>query len=544
MTGRLTGRRTRGALVLAVALLAAVPALASAHPLGNFTINHFAGIRVSADRIDLDVVIDRAEIPTFQERQALDTDGDGTLSGTEIETARHAACGTLAADLRLTVGGAATALRTEAAGLSFPGGAGGLSTMRLVCEYRAALPGPLASGTAVAFEDRSFAERIGWREIVIAGDGTTIAGAPSATPAESVSSRLTLYPTSLLAQPLNQRAIAVTASPGGPALATWTAPDAAPLAGGTSAGGGPGSPSTPSLVSSVPGGIGNELASIIDASDLTPAVILGSLLVAFALGAIHAISPGHGKTIMAAYLVGTRGTARHAVGLGLTVTISHTLGVMALAAVTLLAANVLPPEKLYPILGVTSGGLVIAIGGSLLLSRLRAIRTARRVAAAARDGQAAAHARDHDDDHAHEDTHGHVDGHDHPVTAMPGLHYHGGRAHSHLPPAGSSLSWRSLFALGLSGGLVPSASALILLLGSIAAGRVAYGVVLVLGFGLGMAVVLGGVGLALVRASRLIERLPRARSLGRLAGLAQVGTAALVMVLGVFLTSQALTQVL
>jgi hypothetical protein len=59
-----------------------------------------------------------------------------------------------------------------------------------------------------------------------------------------------------------------------------------------------------------------------------------------------------------------------------------------------------------------------------------------------------------------------------------------------------------------------------------------------------MAVVLGGVGLALVRASRLIERLPKARSLGRLAGLAQVGTAALVMVLGVFLTSQALTQVL
>jgi nickel/cobalt transporter (NicO) family protein len=531
----MTGRRTRGALLLAVALLAVAPALASAHPLGNFTINHFAGIRVSTDRIDVDVVIDRAEIPTFQERQALDTDGDGSVSASEIETARHAACGTLAADLRLSVGGAVAGLTAEAAGLSFLTGAGGLSTMRLVCEYRAILPVPLSIGTAVAFEDRSFAERIGWREIAIAGDGTTISGAASATPAESVSSRLTLYPTSLLAQPLNERSIAVAASPGGPSLAAWTAPDAAPLAMGASAGGGPASPSTPSLVSSVPGGIGNELASIIDASDLTPAVVLGSLLVAVALGAIHAISPGHGKTIMAAYLVGTRGTARHAVGLGLTVTISHTLGVMALAAVTLLAANVLPPEKLYPILGVTSGGLVIAIGGSLLLSRLRVIRTGRRVVA---DGR----------DHEHAEGHGHAHapdgGHHQTVAVMTGLHYHGGRAHSHLPPAGSSLSWRSLFALGLSGGLVPSASALILLLGSIAAGRVAYGVVLVLGFGLGMAVVLGGVGLALVRASRLIERLPKARSLGRLAGLAQVGTAALVMVLGVFLTSQALTQVL
>jgi len=105
-------------------------------------------------------------------------------------------------------------------------------------------------------------------------------------------------------------------------------------------------------------------------------------------------------------------------------------------------------------------------------------------------------------------------------------------------------TWRSLFTLGLAGGLVPSASALILLLGSISAGRVAYGIVLVLGFGLGMAVVLGGVGFAFVRASHLVERLPRGRSLGRLGGAVQLGTAGLVMVLGVFLTGQALTQVL
>jgi nickel/cobalt exporter len=539
----MTGRPFRAALITAVVLLAIAPAVASAHPLGNFTINHFAGIRVSSDRIDLDVVIDRAEIPTFQERQSLDTDGDGSLSATEIEAARQVACGTLAADLRLSVGGAVAVLAPGAAGLSFPAGAGGLSTMRLVCEYTSALSTPLAVGTAIAFEDRSFAERIGWREIVIAGDGTTISGTsvPGTISTAGVSARLTVYPTSLLAQPLDERALAVTASPGGPALPAWSAPDARPLTAGDASGGGTGTGTTPSLVSTVPGGIGNELASIIDASDLTPVVIVGSLLVAFALGAIHAISPGHGKTIMAAYLVGTRGTARHAVGLGLTVTISHTLGVMALAGVTLLAANVLPPEKLYPILGVTSGGLVIVIGGSLLLSRLRAIRAARGRSA---DGHADGQGHDHLDGHGH----GHAGEHEHAggqvATATPGLHYHGGRAHSHLPPAGSSLSWRSLFALGLSGGLVPSASALILLLGSIAAGRVAYGIVLVLGFGLGMAVVLGGVGLALVRASRLLERLPRARSLGRLAGTLQLGTAGLVMILGVFLTSQALTQVL
>ena len=525
-------RRVRRALLLAIALLALAPAVALAHPLGNFTINHFAAIRVGTDRISLDVVIDRAEIPTFQERQALDTDGDGALSATELETARQAACGTLAGDLRLLVGGAPVSMTAGAAGLSFPAGAGGLPTMRLVCEYRAPLASALAAGTAVAFEDRSFAERIGWREIVIAGDGVAVA--PTAAQSlEGVSARLTVYPTNLLAQPLDERATTVTVSPGGAALPAWAAPDAQPLVGSNPVGG-----TTQSLIAAVPGGIGTELASIIDARDLSPAVILGSLLVAIALGAIHAISPGHGKTIMAAYLVGTRGTARHAVGLGLTVTVSHTLGVMALAAVTLLAANVLPPERLYPVLGVASGGLVIAIGGSLLLSRLRAVRASRRAAAV----HALAHAEGHEHEHqlVHEHEHDQADG----LAGAEGVHSHGGRAHSHLPPAGTSLSWRSLFTLGLAGGLVPSASALILLLGSIAAGRVAYGIVLVVGFGIGMAVVLGGVGLALVRASRLVERLPRGRTLGRLGGAVQLGTAGLVMVLGVFLTSQALTQVL
>jgi nickel/cobalt exporter len=522
-------RRAR-ALLLAIALLALAPAIALAHPLGNFTINHFAAIRVGAESISLDVVIDRAEIPTFQERQALDTDGDGTLSATEIEAARQAACGNLAGDLRLTVGGAPVSMTAEAAGLSFPAGAGGLPTMRLVCEYGAPLATSLAAGTAVAFEDRSFAERIGWREIVIAGDGVVVAPVVGSS-LEGVSTRLTVYPTNLLAQPLDERAVSVKVSPGGAMLPTWAAPDAAPLIGASTVGG-----TTPSLIAAVPGGIGTELASIIDARDLSPAVILGSLLVAIALGAIHAISPGHGKTIMAAYLVGTRGTARHAVGLGLTVTVSHTLGVMALAAVTLLAANVLPPERLYPVLGVASGGLVIAIGGSLLLSRLRVVRASRRATAA----HALAHAEGHEHEHEHEHEHGRADRH----AGAEGAHSHGGRTHSHLPPAGTSLSWRSLFTLGLAGGLVPSASALILLLGSIAAGRVAYGIVLVVGFGIGMAVVLGGVGLALVRASHLVERLPRGRTLGRLGGAVQLGTAGLVMVLGVFLTSQALTQVL
>jgi ABC-type nickel/cobalt efflux system permease component RcnA len=275
------------------------------------------------------------------------------------------------------------------------------------------------------------------------------------------------------------------------------------------------------VLGAIPGGVGTELASIVTGGDLNPALLIGSLLVAIGLGAAHALSPGHGKTVMAAYLVGTRGTTRQALGLGLAVTVSHTLGVLALAALTLAAANILPPERLYPILGVGSGGLVVLIGASLLVRRIKDLR--------------------HEHGHAHPDGgHGHGDdGHGHG-------HDDHGHAHPHGddPGATTGVSWRSLFALGLSGGLVPSASALILLLGSIATGRVAYGLVLVVAFGAGMALVLGGVGIALVHASRLAARLPAARRLGNRWALIQAGVAAIVVVLGIVLTSQALTQVL
>jgi ABC-type nickel/cobalt efflux system permease component RcnA len=520
-----TRRRIGGGLI-AAALVLLVPAIALAHPLGNFTINHFAAIRVAPDAMSLDVVIDRAEIPAFQESQRIDLDADGTVAPAELEAERQAACGTLAADLHLTFNGRSLDLATVAAGLSMPPGAGGLTTMRLVCQYVAVPPQPIAAPASIAFADTSFAERIGWREIVVLGNGTTIsgsAGALATTPTDGlgVSDRLSAYPKDLLTQPLDMRSITFGATPGGPALAPWSAPDAQALAGA-----GPATPATPAVGSvapagAVPGGIAENLAALVDVTDLTPLAILVSLAIAFALGVFHALSPGHGKTIMAAYLVGAKGSSRQAVGLGLAVTVSHTLGVLALAGITLAASTILPPERLYPILGVASGGLVIVIGASLLWSRLRAIGLGRFLQA-----RAAGH------EHAHGDeAHGHDHDHGHP------------HPHSHAPKE-TEISWRGLLALGLSGGLVPSASALILLLGSIAAGRVAYGLVLVLGFGLGMAVVLAGIGLLIVNARRFIERRPSVAGLRRIAAPLQVVTASLVVVLGVVLTSQALTQVL
>jgi nickel/cobalt exporter len=531
--------RRRAASALAAAGLALLmPAVSLAHPLGNFTINHFAAIRVAPDRISLDVVIDRAEIPAFQEIQLLDRDGDGALSAAQLEAARIPACTQVSGQLVLTVDGRAVRPALVAAGLTTPPGAGGLSTMRLVCEYEALLAAPLRGAASLTFEDRSFGERIGWREIVVLGDGVTIAGHGSdgsADPA-GASARLTSYPTDLLAQPLDERAVAVTVAPGGPTLEPWTAPDATPIDAG------PATPAsapnvTPAGLGVVPGGVAEDLASLIDIQDLTPLAILGSLLVAFGLGVVHALSPGHGKTIMAAYLIGARGSSRQAIGLGLAVTVSHTLGVLALALITLAASSVLPPERLYPILAVVSGGLVIAIGVSLLWSRLRVVLAARRRHTAAPRFRWAPGAQPH----GHDDALGHH-GHSHDGHSNGEGHDHG---HSHAPidPAGG-ISRRGLIALGLSGGLVPSASALILLLGSIAAGRVAYGLVLVLGFGLGMAVVLAGIGLVIVRARAMVERRPSIDGLRRLTAPIQLATASVVVVLGIVLTGQALTQVL
>jgi nickel/cobalt transporter (NicO) family protein len=232
-------------------------------------------------------------------------------------------------------------------------------------------------------------------------------------------------------------------------------------------------------------------------------------LLAAGLGALHALSPGHGKTVMAAYLVGSSGTARHAVILGLVVTMSHTMGVLALALVTLLAADTLPPERLYPMLGLSSGAIVIGIGIWLLVSRWRALAAER------------AHRRDHRQGIGH--GHGHGKGREY-------------------DPSRTTLSWRALFSLGLAGGLVPSASALLLLLGAIAVGRPEYGLALVVAFGAGMAVVLSGIGILMVHAAHLIERVPRLHSLSRLAPALPWVTAVLVLAAGLYLTGQALAR--
>jgi ABC-type nickel/cobalt efflux system permease component RcnA len=193
--------------------------------------------------------------------------------------------------------------------------------------------------------------------------------------------------------------------------------------------------------------------------------------------------------------VGARGTARHALVLGLVVTASHTAGVYLLGAVTLYASRHVVPERLYPWLGAASGILIALLGVSLLYRRLVAPWLAG-------SDDAASHDHDGQDAHGalspseHADTHAHGAAH---------AHRHGHHHHHHVPDGPVSL--RALVALGVSGGIVPCPAALVVLLSAVAIGRIGLGLLLIVGFSVGLAAVLIAIGLVVVHARRLVARL-------------------------------------
>jgi nickel/cobalt exporter len=465
-------RRWRLAALLAPWLVALWATAASAHPLGNFTINHYAGLVVRPEAVTIDYVIDMAEIPAFQERSAIDSDADGTLSDSELAAYGAGRCDALRSGLSLRIDGTAPQLVVTGARATLPAGQAGLATLRLECGYRAALDGKLDERThALQFADVNYAERIGWREITARGDGARL---DTVLPSSSASARLTAYPQDRLATPLDTRAASVRFAAGGARPEGVGTPDAAPTADGKPA---------------------DPLAGLIGQGDLSLASLAAALLVAFGLGILHALSPGHGKTVMAAYLVGTRGTRKQALVLGPVVALSHTAGVLLLGAVTLTASRLVAPERLYPYLSTAAGVIVLGIGLTLLVRRLRV--------------------RSH--------------GHDH--------------AHAHLATT-ADIGWRPLVALGLSGGIVPSASALLLLLGAIHFDRIGLGMALIIAFGVGMAATLVGVGIALVGARRLAQGAASGhRIVGRGLRLMPELTAVLVFLFGVGMTAQALATI-
>ena len=474
-------------------LVLAVPALSGAHPLGNFTTNRYAALTVEPQAVRVAYVVDLAELPAYREIEVVDTDGNGTIDAAErdLYTARQSA--ELARGLELTRDGAALPLTPTTSTLELAPGAGGLVTLRLEVGYRAELPRP---GGEIAFRDHNFAGRPGWQEIVASGaDGLRLAS--STVPATDVTRALRAYPESMLQAPLRVSEAHFTIASG----AGSPAPSPAPAGARSGA-----------------ERFGDRFTALLtDPAPLGPWTILTSLLIAAILGGVHAFTPGHGKTVVGAYLVGSRGTARHALLLGLVVTATHTLGVYALGLGTLAASAWIVPERLFPWISVISGLLVVAVGAALATSRLRA---------------AAGHHRHHH----HGDDHHHDHGHDHEHHHHDHDHDHG---HAHLPPPGTPITIRSLVALGISGGLLPCPSALVVMLGAIALGRIAFGLALIVAFSVGLASVLTVIGIVMVYARGMLERLPLD---GRFARYAPVASAVVISLAGIAVVVEALAQ--
>jgi ABC-type nickel/cobalt efflux system permease component RcnA len=423
-------------LLLAFAALLVLAPAALAHPLGNFSENHIAVVALDRGSVRIHYVLDQAEIPTFQER------------GLPLTTVLARKRAEVVREVRATVDGRPLALAASTGTIVHRPGQGGLQTTRVELD----LVGHAAPHSTVRVADGTFPGRVGWKAVLAAGQADPTHG-------------LRVYPKAVLSSPSDVRAATFRVRGGAlvapRGVAVHTTSDRSGDGGFT---------------------------KLFDDAAAGHGVLVLLLLAAFGWGALHALSPGHGKAMVAAYLVGTRGTPRHAVALGATVTITHTIGVFALGLVTLALSAYVLPEQLYPWLNLVSALLVLGVGAAVLRSRRRAARA-----------------------HHHPD------------------HHH----HDHHEP----LTRKSILAMGASAGLIPCPSALVVLLGAIAQHQVALGLVLITAFSLGLAATLTGLGILVVRAAR-VPLSPRA------ATVIPALSAALIVVVGIVMTAKALPPVI
>ncbi|GAA4143672.1 nickel transporter [Streptomyces griseoincarnatus] len=505
---------TAGAALLAAATaLALVPATeASAHPLGNFTVNRYDGLVAAPGELRVHHVEDLAEIPATQAAP--------DLAGLGRDAWARERCATAARDSEVRADGRPAPLTVRAARVLVRPGQAGLDTLRVECRLTAPLP--RGRTVAVGFRAAGGDSGPGWREVTARGDRTTLAA--SDVPEESLSARLTRYPEGRLDSPPDTRTASLRVRPGGPA------------AGGTDEADAPASAILPRGADRWT----RALDDLVARRDLTVGFAALALLLAVVLGAMHALAPGHGKTLMAATAAarGGRARMRDVLPMAASVTVTHTLGVVALGLLVTAGSAAAPSVVAW--LGIASGVLVTLAGAQLVRRALRQ-RGHHTHPYPHEHEPGHEHPHDHGDpqghphphDHDHDHPHPHEHPHEHPHTAL--THTHGGRTHTH--PAAPTL--RGTILLGFAGGLVPSPSAVVVLVGAAALGHAWFGLLLVVAYGVGLALTLTAAGYAVVRAgggvSRLLARRPRWTSAPWAALVrrsAPLGSACVVLVLG------------
>lgn len=479
--------RLQRVAVLAACWLLSCPA-SFAHPMGNFSISHYAGIHIEQGFIELRYLIDLAEIPAFQEMQQNDIVARVDDPRVLAYLSRQAEV--FKKGLLLTLNGQPLPLQITSQDILFTPGAGNLPTIKFGLVYRAEVTDACTvTRCELEYRDANFSGRVGWKEVITSpGRGVTIES--SSVPSHDRSSQLSNYPTDLINSPPQDVGAKMAYLAEGPtsgmcsAIAPAKSGAAPPTAihprvtkGVTT--GNPAATSAPVTYPSAGTSPSvqlkpnqqttrrNSFTELMTTKQINFGILLLAAIVAAGLGALHALEPGHGKTIVAAYLVGSKGTARHAFLLGMIVTISHTAGVYLLGAITLYAQRYVLPDRIYPFLGVLSGILVAGMGCYLFLERFVGAEFT----------------------------------HSHEIPSAAGV-----------SPAESSqrsgaISARQLFVLGLTGGIVPCPAALVVLLSAVALHRTGFGLFLIVAFSIGLAAVLIAMGLVAVYASRMMSRL-------------------------------------
>jgi ABC-type nickel/cobalt efflux system permease component RcnA len=521
-----------------------------AHPMGNFSVNHYSRITLTGNAIEILYILDLAEIPTYQQMQQSGITAnadDPKLLGFVAEQGAQ-----LGRGLHVVLNGSPIPLQLVSKNVIFPPGAGGLPTMKLGFVYRLTYSsGSKDTAAHLAFDDGNFAGHAGWKEIIVtAPQGMLIS---TSAPTRDRSAELSNYPTDLLSSPPQDLSASIQfklppssevidgpriSSAKHPSLASGglncstcerrknsvaiggasqaarklhhRIPTASPTARAPHQMAAAQSMNLKANLQATPR---SRFTELITTRHINFWFFVMGALIAFGLGALHALEPGHGKTVVAAYLVGSRGTARHAALLGIIVTASHTAGVFTLGAITLCASRYIVPEQLYPWLGISSGLVIAGLGGYMFLLRWT--------------GQNA--------DHTH-------------TSGQP--HRHWFLAKKNLtdvatpsPVArngaeGRSISLSQLFLLGITGGIIPCPAALVVLLSAFALHRVGLGLFLIVAFSLGLAGVLIGFGMLIVYARHLIARLKLDGPLTT--RWLPVASAAFMTILGIGMTVQAL----
>ncbi len=468
----------------------------SAHPMGNFSVSHYAKLQMTQRGVELVYALDLAEIPT----SALLSEWNlgRSAPAPELDARAAAQAREWLKNLIIKVDGKPLRPHFESAKLVIADGAGNLPILRITTHAHLD-----SHGGNLTYEDLNFPDRTGWKEIVVdQGTGATLRQASQTS--TDISQGLTRYPADpTIAPPQDLRARIdweTKAATAAPVIQKITQPKTAIAAA---------APATMTAAAAPPGAVvkGDFLSRLLHQRELTLWMILVALGAAFMLGAAHALTPGHGKAIVAAYLVGSRGTLKHAAFLGAMVTFTHTITVFALGLATLFLYRYIVPEKITEVLGAISGITIVAMGGWMLYSRVK--------------GRGHSHPHTHSHPHAHTHTHG---GRTHTHT------------HSHVP---DEISWKGLTALGASGGLVPCESALVLLLGAIALGRVGLGLLLLLSFSIGLALVLIIIGVLVLYAKNLLPAGSRAGS-HPLLRWAAIASPAIVILVGLVMTGVSL----